>query len=146
MTAMASTSTRKSGCERRRTSTVVLVGSASPKYSIRTSTCLKNSSMSVVKVCVRTRSAKVAPAAASGFEVLADLADLRAHVAFADDLARAVAREQAGDEHELARDDRHHRRVQHVPAADAFRQRVGKQIFAFNHWCPLSQLLAELIS
>jgi hypothetical protein len=36
-----------------------------PKYSIRTSTCLKNSSMSVVKVCVRTRSARVAPAAAS---------------------------------------------------------------------------------
>lgn len=35
--AMASTSTRKSGCARRRTSTVVLVGRA-PKYSIRTST------------------------------------------------------------------------------------------------------------
>ena len=62
-TAIASTSTRKSGCERRRTSTVVLVGSAA-KYSIRTPTCLKNSSMSVVKVWVRTRSASVAPAAA----------------------------------------------------------------------------------
>src|SRR5437870_960766 len=40
--AMASTSTRKSEWARRRTSTVVLVGRA-PKYSIRTSTCLKNS-------------------------------------------------------------------------------------------------------
>src|SRR6516162_6284020 len=63
--AMASISTRKSGCESRCTSTVVLVGSAGPKYSIRTSTCLKNSSMSVVKVWVRTRSASVAPAAAN---------------------------------------------------------------------------------
>ena len=46
MTAIASTSTTRSGCASLRTSTVVLVGSA-PKYSMRTSTCLKNSSMSV---------------------------------------------------------------------------------------------------
>src|SRR5438876_8802564 len=45
-TAITSTSTRRSGWASRRTSTVVLVGSA-PKYSIRTSVCLKNSSMSV---------------------------------------------------------------------------------------------------
>src|SRR5262249_54639613 len=64
-TAMASTSTRKSGWESRRTSTVVLVGSAAPKYSMRTSTWWKNASISVVNVWVRTRSAKVAPAAAS---------------------------------------------------------------------------------
>ena len=46
MTAIASTSTSRSGWASLRTSTVVLVGSA-PKYSMRTSTCLKNSSMSV---------------------------------------------------------------------------------------------------
>ena len=45
-TATTSISTTRSGCARRRTSTVVLVGIA-PKYSMRTSTCLKNSSMSV---------------------------------------------------------------------------------------------------
>src|SRR5260370_23243471 len=45
-TAIASTSTTRSGWASLRTSTVVLVGSA-PKYSMRTSTCLKNSSMSV---------------------------------------------------------------------------------------------------
>ena len=45
-TAITSTSTRRSGWASRRTSTVVLVGSA-PKYSMRTSVCLKNSSISV---------------------------------------------------------------------------------------------------
>src|SRR6266446_5727574 len=45
-TAIASTSTTRSGWASLRTSTVVLVGSA-PKYSMRTSMCLKYSSMSV---------------------------------------------------------------------------------------------------
>src|SRR3954465_9967676 len=38
-------------------------------------------------------------------QVLADLADLRAHVSFADDLAGLVAGEQAGHEDQLSRDD-----------------------------------------
>ena len=98
------------GCESRRTSTVVLVGRPAPKYSMRTSTCLKNSSMSVVKVWVRTRSAKVAPAAARAvFRFSPTWRTCAAHVAFADDLARAVAREQPGHEDELARHDGHDR-------------------------------------
>ena len=45
--AIASISTIRSGCDSRRTSTVVLVGSDRPKISARVSGCLKNSSMSV---------------------------------------------------------------------------------------------------
>jgi len=44
---------------------VVLVGIAGPKYSMRTSTCLKYSSMSVTYVLVFTMSPSVAPAVAS---------------------------------------------------------------------------------
>ena len=69
---------------------------AQAKYSMRTPTCLKNSSMSVVKVWVRTRSASVAPDGRERrLQVLADLADLGAHVSLADDLAGLVAGEQA---------------------------------------------------
>jgi hypothetical protein len=92
---------------------------------------LKNSSMSVVKVWVRTRSASVAPAAARA--AFADLADLRAHVSFADDLAGLVAGEQAGHEDQLSRDDGHDRRIEHVPADNALRQCFGKQVLALDH-------------
>ena len=40
-TAIASTSTRKSGCDSRRTSTAVLVDKSSPQNSIRASICSK---------------------------------------------------------------------------------------------------------
>jgi hypothetical protein len=89
--------------------------------------------MSVVKVWVRTRSARVAPAAASCLQVFAHLADLGAHVSLADDLARLVAGEEAGYENELAANDGNDRRIEHVPADHALRQRVRKQVLPFDH-------------
>src|SRR5215813_7741958 len=69
LTATASISTIRSGCDSRRTSTVVLAGRPTPKKSWRMSTCLKNSSMSVTNVVVFTRLASVTPAASSAARI-----------------------------------------------------------------------------
>src|SRR3974390_1336346 len=53
-----------------------------------------------------------------GLEVLAYLANLPAHVTLADDLAVPVARQQARNEDEPARDDGDHGRIEHAPADD----------------------------
>src|SRR5262245_21323120 len=87
----------KSGCARRRTSTVVLVGSAT-KYSILTSTCWKNSSMSSHIGGGLHQVLQRRPGGREGhLEVLTYLANLCAHVAFANNIAMTVTGQLSGN-------------------------------------------------
>jgi hypothetical protein len=99
--------------------------------------CRKNSSMSVTNVVVFTRSFSVAPAAGQrDFEVLADLADLGPHVALADDVAVAVARQLARDEDHAPPLDRNDVRVEDLPAHDALVQRRGLDVITLHRRPP----------
>src|SRR5262245_12850939 len=66
-------------------------------------------------------------------DVLEHLPDLRRHVALADDLALAVARQDAGHEYELTRHHRDHRRIEQVPVDDAFRHILRKYVLTLDH-------------
>src|SRR5689334_8345791 len=79
----------------------------------------------VVHGCARRRE--------RGLDVREHLADLRRHVALADDLALAVARQNAGHEYELARYHGHDRRVEHMAFDDPLRHPFGENVFALNH-------------
>jgi len=82
------------GCARRQTNAEIVV----PDVDM-----LENSSMSVTKVVVLTRSFSVAPAAFErAFEVFTDLFDLHAHVAGPDNFALVVARQLSGDENHFS--------------------------------------------
>jgi hypothetical protein len=65
-----------------------------------------------------------------GLDVLADLADLRPHVALADDVAVLVARQLAGHEDHAAALDRDHVRVERVTAARRRGKRLGLDVLA----------------
>src|SRR5262249_8274737 len=65
-----------------------------------------------------------------GLDVLADLADLGAHVALAHHVAVAVARELAGDEDQALAFDRDHVGVECMAAADRGGERIGMDVLA----------------
>ena len=79
----------------------------------------------------------VSPGRASGRErgcdVRKHLANLRPHVAAAHDLALAVARQDAGQEHQLAGHHGYDRRVEQLAFDHALRQALGKYVLPFDH-------------
>src|SRR5262249_29298035 len=65
-----------------------------------------------------------------GLDVLADLADLRPHVALADAVAVLVARQLTGDEDHAATLDRDHVRAERVATAGRRGKRLGLDVVA----------------
>lgn len=139
VTAIASTSTRKSGCESRRTSTVVLVGMPGAEV-LHAYVDMPEELVDVGGE--RLGADEIAERRAGGrqrrLQVLADLTDLSAHVALADDVARLVAGEQTGHEDEFARNDGHHRRIEYVSPDDALRRASGNRFCRSIIRCSLS--------
>src|SRR5262249_13303741 len=66
------------------------------------------------------------------------LLDLPAHVALADDLAVLVARQDAGQKHELAGHHGDDRRIKQVALDDPLRQSFRKYVLPLHHRAPSS--------